>query len=304
LLKIEPGIYDLQSISLEMRPWVDIEGSGIDRTTIRTISGATTVVGASNAELRMLTVEATGNPAGISQVIAMFNSYANPRLYRVKFVTQTTNSEAWGMRNFSSAPKIEECEFSVSGGIHLVHGITFVGFISTGARSSIIRSRITVSGTGTSYGVFMVGGQTVTEIQDTRIDAIGGSASYGIYALPGGWQGSETLALRNVVISSAGASSVSAGIYLEGGTTVGLDIYNSRVWGHVAPTTYGIFQGGNISSGIRLSSVVGFTKTVQSAGNVSIGLTDLIGGPVTASGWLGCQGVVDEMGVFYTNSCP
>src|SRR5215208_881526 len=304
LLKIEPGIYDLQSISLEMRPWVDIEGSGINLTTIR--SSQTTILGASNTELRMLTVEAIGNQTGGlgPNVIAMFNENANPRVYRVKFVTQTTNSEAWGMRNFSSAPKIEECEFSVSGGIHLVHGITFVGFISTGARSSIIRSRIAVSGTGTSYGVFMVGGQTVTEIQDTRIDAIGGSASYGIYALPGGWQGSESLALRNVVINSAGASSLSAGIYLEGGTTVGLEIYNSKVWGHVAPTTYGIFQGGNISSGIRLSSVVGFTKTVQTAGNISIGLTDLIGGPVTASGWLGCQGVVDEMGVFYPNSCP
>src|SRR5215218_2906177 len=122
LLKIEPGIYDLQSGSLQMRAWVDVAGSGIDLTTIH--STGTTIIGASDTELRMLTVEAIGNSA--TQVIAMFNENANPRVYRVKFVTQTTNSEAWGMRNWSSAPKIEECEFSVSGGIFLVHGVTFV----------------------------------------------------------------------------------------------------------------------------------------------------------------------------------
>jgi hypothetical protein len=300
LLKIEPGIYDIQSGSLQMRPWVDVEGSGTNLTTIR--STGTTIIGASDTELRMLTVEAIGNPG--SQVIAMFNENANPRVYRVKFVTQTTNSEAWGMRNWSSAPKIEECEFSVSGGIFLVHGVTFVNFISTGARSSIVRSHITVSGEGTNYGVYMVGGQTLTEMQNTRIDVIGGSATYGIFSSPGGWQGSEALALRDVVINSAGGSQNSAGISLSEGTTVGLDIYNSKIWGHVAPTTIGILQGGNIPVGVRFSSIVGFTKTLQSAGNVSIGWTDLIGGPVTVSGWLGCIGVGDEMGVFYPNSCP
>src|ERR1041384_6430129 len=35
LVKIEPGIYQLQGNALSMRPWVDIEGSGIGVTTIR-----------------------------------------------------------------------------------------------------------------------------------------------------------------------------------------------------------------------------------------------------------------------------
>ena len=305
LLKIEPGVYDLQSGSLQMRPWVDVEGSGIGLTTIR--SSTTTIIGASNTELRMLTVEAIGNPVGNpgNTIIAMFNENANPRVYRVKFVTQTTNSEAWGMRNFSSAPKIEECEFNVSGGIFVVHGVTFVNFISTGARSSILRSRIAVSGQGTNYGVYMIGGQTLTEMQSTRIDVVGGVATYGIFSSPGGWQGSEALSLRDVVISSAGGSQSSVGISLAEGTTVGLDIYNSKIWGHVSPFTIGIYQGGNIQPvGVRFSSIVGFTKTLQSAGNVTIGWTDLIGGPVTVSGWVGCTALGDEMGVFYPNSCP
>jgi hypothetical protein len=40
LLKIEPGIYEMQSNSLQIRSWVDIEGSGIGVTTIRASSTA------------------------------------------------------------------------------------------------------------------------------------------------------------------------------------------------------------------------------------------------------------------------
>ena len=308
LVKIEPGIYQVQDTPLTMRSWVDIEGSGIGVTTIRansTATAITTIAGASNAELRLLTVEATGGPSvGTGTVIAMLNNSGNPRVYRVKFVTQAANSEAWGMRNILAAPRIEECEFSVSGTL-TNRGVGFGGFVNSGARSSILRSNIAVTGGSTNYGVFMDLAQTLVEMQDTRIDAVGGPATFGIFASPGGgWQGAETLTLRNVVINSAGGGLQSSGIWLQAGTTVGLEIYNSKIWGHVSPDTYGIFQGGNIAVGLRYSSVVGFTKTVQSAGNVGIAWTDLIGGPVTVSGWVGCIAVADEAAVFYPNTCP
>jgi hypothetical protein len=91
LLKVDPGIYQISGDALVMRSWVDIEGSGIDQTLIRTVAseGIPTVVGASNAELRMLTVESTAG-SDASKVTAMFNSNANPRVYRVKFVAQNS----------------------------------------------------------------------------------------------------------------------------------------------------------------------------------------------------------------------
>ena len=51
LLKIEPGIYQITGNSLLMRPWVDIEGSGIEQTIIRMMNSSTTptIAGASNA---------------------------------------------------------------------------------------------------------------------------------------------------------------------------------------------------------------------------------------------------------------
>src|SRR6185295_1782266 len=210
LLKIEPGIYQLQGTALAMRPWVDIEGSGIGVTTIRLAAPTTptnpTISGASNAELRMLTVETMDN------VVAMLNNNAHPRIYRVKFMVLTNLTQAWAMQNLLSAPKIEECEFivSVNASSSIATGISFID-LPTVVRSSTLRSRIMVSGATTNYGVHMYGGQTVTDIQDTQMDVTTGVQTYGIYAQTAGgsWQGGESLNLRNVVISSAGASSKS-----------------------------------------------------------------------------------------------
>ena len=83
LVKIEPGIYDLEASSLFMRPFVDIEGSGEGITTITSAlgSGSGTVVATNNSELRNLTVKNTGE-AG-QQVVAIFSESASPRLSHV-----------------------------------------------------------------------------------------------------------------------------------------------------------------------------------------------------------------------------
>lgn len=59
LLKIEPGVYDLNGGTLNMQPYVDIEGSGEDVTTITSGTALATVQGADNAEMRWLTVQNT-----------------------------------------------------------------------------------------------------------------------------------------------------------------------------------------------------------------------------------------------------
>jgi hypothetical protein len=65
LVKIEPGIYDVQASTVVMSPWVDIEGSGEKVTKITAFApGAATVQGAADAELREITVEHTAAPSG------------------------------------------------------------------------------------------------------------------------------------------------------------------------------------------------------------------------------------------------
>ena len=312
LVKLEPGIYDIGTTSLQLRSFVDIEGSGIDATSIQGSVDAgdltsATIRGVNNVEVRLLTVTAWKTP-GATGTIASYNENAPTlRFYRVKFVAQSnTGGVVWGMRNFSSAPIIEECEVisSLSGGSNTTaYGVVYRDAVAGGQRSSILRSKVHVSGATLNQAVFMTGAQTVNTIRDSRIDAVGGAQTHGIYATGPFWQGNESLVIRDSEVNSAG-SSLSTGIMFEANTTVTLDVFSSKVWGHIATTTYGIRQLGNAAIGIQGSSLVGFTGTLESLSSVSINTTGLTGGPISVAGWLGCMGVWDENGVFYANSCP
>ena len=316
LVKIDPGIYDIGSTSLPMRSYVDVEGSGIGSTVITGLVDGSNldagiINGVSNAELRMLTISETGNST-TPYVIGMYNYGASAlRVYRVRFEVATTTAVAWGMRNGSSSPRIEECELTVSlssASNTTAYGIVFNQPPFTSERSSILRSKIAVLGATSNYGVYMIDAQTVNEIRDSHIDVTGGHDTYGLYATAGGggsWQGSENLSIRDSEISSAGGSSSSYGAWLSGGSTVNLDVLSSKIWGHVSTTKYGVYQTGNAAMTFQGSSIVGDTKTVQSTvGNVLISTTALQGGAVTVGGWVGCIAVWDESAVFYSNSCP
>jgi hypothetical protein len=308
LLKIEPGIYDVGSTPLAMRPWVDIEGAGIGVTTIRGSRPwpPATVQGADNAELRLLTVEADDSSA--PNVIAMANVNASPRLYRVKL--SSVGNTVWGMRNVNSAPRIEECEITVastSGTVADTYGLVFSGSPATGGRSSILRSKISVSGgKGDNYGIFLSGALAVTEIRDSQIDAIavGGATTRGLFGYGNaGWSGQESLRLRNTEIHASGGSSAAYGIDIQSSAWVGLEVNESTMQGDGAPVAYGINSAGPAAMTLQGASVFGSTHTIHTAGNALVASTLLNGGPVLA-GSVSCVGVWDENAVFYPQMCP
>jgi hypothetical protein len=311
LLKIEPGTYDIAGTSLAMRAYVDVEGSGIEATTI--LNGnpsgleSVTIFGADNAELRFLTVQAIA-PTSTSDIIAMANYSVSPRVYRVKLVSQATS--AWGMRNVNAAPLVEECEISVtstSATPSFAYGLVFRGLPPGSRRSSILRSQVKVSGAAKNYGVFIADALSLTSIRDSsfNVAGAGGSSTQGLYATGiAGWSGNESLTIRDTHVISGGGSSESYGLRFEQ-AAITLEVFQSKIWGHVAPTTYGIYTDSPLATGgIQGSSITGFTKTIQFGGNISIASTFLQGGPATAGGWIGCMGVWDENAIFYTQGCP
>lgn len=81
LVWVGPGTYDER---VQMKPFVDIEGAGELATKITASggggfgAGSSVVSGASDAELRHLTVENTGG-SGTSYAIAIFNGSAHER---------------------------------------------------------------------------------------------------------------------------------------------------------------------------------------------------------------------------------
>lgn len=308
LVKLEPGLYDVGGTPLVMRPWVHIEGSGIGITTIRGSadgSGLTagTVHGASNSELRQLTVEAN-HPQG---AIALYNPGTSPRLYRVRFVA--TSWLAWGIRNASAAPLIEECDVtatSTGGGGSIAYGVVFSSFSSLPAgRSAIRRGKIAVTGGASNHGVYLDGGLSLTELRDSRLDVTGGGNNYGLYATGPSWQGTENLFVRDTEINVGGGSGSAYGARFEVGTSLYLTVDNSRLFANSAPQTVAVSHMGAGAVGVRGSHLLGLTKVAEANGNMIVTSSEMHGGPTTALGWLGCVGVWDELAVFYPGTaCP
>jgi hypothetical protein len=163
LLKIEPGVYDLGTSALVMKEWVDIEGSGELVTTIKrsgSSSGATgTVVGASNAELRWLTVENTG---GNTYAVAIYNSDVSPRLTHVTAIaTASGGTYSYGVRNDSSSVTMTNVTASASGGGDNQGVLNWL--------SSATMTNVTVTG---DYGIFNwadSGGPYTVRVDHSRI---------------------------------------------------------------------------------------------------------------------------------------
>lgn len=307
LLKIEPGIYDVQFNPLQMRSWVSIEGSGIEATTIRGNIGYNPqtfvgyfgmVEGANNAELRNLTVENTGSG---QHRIAMLNRNASPRVYRVRFITQgDDNKGLYGILNLglggSASPILEEIEVRVTGG-SLTTGIAYEGAATS---AEIHRSRIVISGgTTRSHGILLHSGR-LQRIRDTIIETYFGASASGIYVLSA--NPSQDLWLTNTTIISESSTQSNYGINCN--DAISINVIGSQILVNNQLQAIGIRQLQNSGTIVLNSYILAATAIVSSNGNVFISNSVLAGGPVTATGSKGCFGVTDEAGGFYTGPCP
>jgi hypothetical protein len=147
LVKVMPGVYNER---VTMKPYVDIEGSG-ELTTKITYTGSDslytgTVIGASNAELRFLTVENTGG--GMTCAVAIYNYLASPRLTHVT-ATATGGTNNLGMFNDSSSPVMTNVTATATGGTYNNYGVY-------NSSSSPVMTNVTSTATGGtySYGVY------------------------------------------------------------------------------------------------------------------------------------------------------
>lgn len=129
LLKIMPGIYDLAGASLQMQPYVDLEGSGEKTTTIASSTANGAIRGAANTEVRYLTVQAGGG-AGI------VNQSAGPMS-----ITHVSIASSYiGISNLYTALSLNQVTISGDGGAAYPMGI-----YAESANVSITNSKIMVS---------------------------------------------------------------------------------------------------------------------------------------------------------------
>jgi hypothetical protein len=169
LLHIEPATYDLGNGSLSMKPFVDIEGSGELNTVITSgvtqpncaISRPGTVNGASNAEMRFLTVRNTGRFCST----AINNDSASPRLTHL--TAENTGGFQWNFAvgNFNNSnPTMTDVTATVSAGIFQNVAVWNSDSSPTIRQSKLSGSEAALthaSGTGTVALTQLVGGVRV-----------------------------------------------------------------------------------------------------------------------------------------------
>jgi hypothetical protein len=271
VVRIAPGVY---TETVTMKQYVDVEGSGEDNTTISQVGSDTpfagTIVGASNAELRYLTVR----NLGISNYsTGIYNEGTSPSLLHVTVSASTDSSICFGIRNIGASPSLSNIN---------------------------VRATNPAGGAGNNYGVYSEGSSSVT-MSDVTVVASGGHESYGVY------NQSSSLIMKGATVTASG-SNMSAGVTDIGSTAVIEESSISASGGSFRVGIFN--QGGSgmrYTVEVNSSRVSGTSFTIDNSllFDVKIGATQLLGGPVLPTGGsITCAGVYDENYAFFAGVCP
>jgi hypothetical protein len=331
LLKIMPGVYDIGSNSLQMKDFVDIEGSGLDTKIKGNInSNISGVVKGARSEIRFLGVEQTG---GGSYAIGIYNNNVSPMISHVDIiasggsyncaiyntntssptltnVTATASGAESSMnvciKNDNSSPDITNTTINASGGI-ISYGID-----NANASSPTLKN-VTATASGGSDDNYAIKSYDSSPIMtNVTATASGGTndnyAIYGYNSSPimknviatatsavgdsvGITNINSSENMTNVIATASGGGSFNAGIRNQ---SCSITLTNVIATASGGTENYGLYNtGGTIR--INHSVISGTTNTISSSGSNLIGNTQLDGGPVyTVSGSFKCIGVYDE----------
>jgi hypothetical protein len=216
VLKLDPGIYDVGSTALQMKSFVDIEGSGQQITTIRGLGNNVgfligVVQGARSSELRDLTVSCLGN--GFANAIPVLLNNVNTSVRDVTLVSSQATA-SWGLRCLACTSTLQDLTVRVSGGTQ-AYGIAASG-ASLQTKPVIRRAVITLSGAAIGHGIYS-DQNAAPVVRDVEIAVTGGTTGFGLqynYSL-GGLSGGA-LEVTNSKIGVSGTSSQSLGIDVTG----------------------------------------------------------------------------------------
>jgi hypothetical protein len=319
LLKIEPGIYDLEFL-LVMKDYVDLEGSG-EGVTVLTSGGNVTIQTNTTQELRFLTIRNTG----IGSYTAALTAVTNAVLSLRHVTLESTNSvEVVGMDIFQAFADISDVRISVSEG-QTVRGI---GVFSVGASPLLQNVQISVSGgasatsayhgemisarnllisatsaSGTVRGIHLVAPtQPLPQvIRDStiKVSLTGAGEAFGVdSASPTQLHGSSVLA------ESAGASGSNCFGFISRAEALPSEITSSQVGAAGCINNQGVRSQGPALR-VTNSTVTGAAYTAVGTDTMFVGATRMVGGPVLGlSTSPRCGFVFDEADAVYTNTCP
>lgn len=276
LVWVAPGVYEEQ---VRMEPYVDIAGAGQLVTRISyhgdSILNTGTLLGASDAELRDLTVENTGDA---EYAVAIFNGYDSPRITRVTAIA-AGGGRSYGVRNYSSSsPVMTDVTATASGKLGAI-GVANV------TSCAPVMTRVTAEANGDAdsdnYGVYNEA--SWPQMTDVRATAMGDidSVNYGVM------NNYADALMTNTTAEASGGSSCFA-VYNNHSSpemhdvtarASGGDSHNYGIWnGESSPIMTVVIawaSGGSVSYGVNNSRsypvMTGVTATAE-GGNSNYGI--------------------------------
>src|SRR3989337_2868925 len=275
LLKIMPGVYNIGANSLQMQSYVDIEGSGEDVTKITGNAGTiyTAVVnGASNAEIRFLTVENTG---AANEICAIYNVNPSAKITNVTVITTGgAASNSCGVWNDASVT-MTNVTVSATGGINTNRGVV--------NQATVIMTNVIITATGGGFqNIGVLNSFSTVTMTNATVNVSGSGAIEYIGVLN---MGTSNVTIMNSTITATGG--VSKGVSNNASFAT---ITNSTI---TASGGSGIYTIDNFGGSLKIDhSVIGGSNSTIIGSYVYVGNTRLDGGPV--SGTVICAGVYDE----------
>lgn len=282
LLKIMPGIYDVGSTCVNMQGYIDLEGSG-ENTTVLQGTGVAVVCGATDAELRLLTVEAMGggpdavaiaNDAGaaprITQVTARasggarnvgINNHASssPTLSNVTALA-TGGTYSYGVNNeFSSSPAMTNVTATASG----ASSENFAIRNSDSSAPTLVTVTATASGSGSSMNIGVSNNSSNPSLNGVTATASGGMQSVGVDNVSSSPEMLNVRAVatdggaRNIGVANTNASPFHLNVKAVGsggGSSENFGITNTGVTSAMLMNVFARAFGGSLSCGVGNSS--------------------------------------------------
>jgi len=309
LLKIMPGFYDVSAGSVVTQPYIDIEGSGENVTIISgTMDNATSgvVMGASNAEIRFLTVENRGGSVH-AYAIGLMNFYASPKITNVT-ASSSGGGSGYGVYNVYSFPTMINVTATASTGYN-AYGVS-------NEYSSPTMINVTASSSGSSYSRGVINDASSPMMINVTASGSGGTDNFGVqntqyssptminvtatasgitnnYGVSSSYTSSPTM---SNVTATASDGTNNYGVYSNNSAVPTMRNVTATVWG--GTNNYAIFNDTAASS--TMSNV---TATASGGSQYNYGIWN--GGSstakltsVTSTAW----GGVDSFGLLNTNT--
>ena len=268
LIKIEPGIYDLNGSSLKMKPYVDIEGSGQGLTVILSDNRNGVIIPSSNSELRELTISSTY--AGESIAYGLYIHMSSPSIRNVTVDVTAGCRLPHGIYSYQADPVLTGVKVSVTG-----REQTF-GIYSDSGTIRMNTIDIEAATTGNDFNVYSIeidsGGSQTSPV---RIEGVSAVASGGNYAVG--------LRIRNAAAQVIGTDCLAA----SGAHNRGIYIVNDTLPVTIS-NSYAIARGGSSAVAIGLEYAGVSLNNVTAKGEEASGANIGFGGisadePMTVS---------------------